>query len=63
MTKALDFAKGVERMFRKHARLFKTSKALGMWYRLTRNVWWDLYRDLKRIWKEPSGNKKGMEWN
>jgi hypothetical protein len=40
-------------MFRSHRRLFKTSKLFGMTYRLTRNVWWDFFRQLKMIWKKP----------
>jgi hypothetical protein len=65
-------------MFRSCPRLFKTFKASGMCYRLTRNVWWDFFRQLKKIWKEPSvmdqdflisdnpvhtDNKRGIQWN
>jgi hypothetical protein len=62
-------------MFRKHRRLFKTSKLCGMTYRLTRNVWWDFFRQLKQIWKDRSApdkelmitdyyeNKKKETWN
>jgi hypothetical protein len=47
-------------MFRSHRRLFKTVKLLGMTYRLTRNVLWDFFRQLRLIWKDRSTPDKEL---
>ncbi len=52
-------------ILRRSYRLFATFKTIGMLFRITRNVWSDFFRQLKKIWVkgQPKGQKEFISYS